>query len=96
MYIDNQLVLSKWIDQYATTYSVTRAMSAGNHKVTMDYYERGGSAVAKLNFKQVTFPTSPAPIVSWPKHVPSKLLPPVHESGPMAWNLSISWRRTRR
>jgi hypothetical protein len=52
LYIDNQLVLDKWIDQPATTYTAAKTLTAGSHEIKMEYYENGGGAVAKLSWTQ--------------------------------------------
>ncbi len=49
LYIDNNLVIDKWIDQSPTTYTVSQSLSAGTHTIKMEYYENGGGAVAKLS-----------------------------------------------
>jgi hypothetical protein len=54
LYIDGQLVLDRWFDQSPTTYTVTRSLSAGKHEIVMEYYERGGGAVARLSFGRVS------------------------------------------
>ncbi len=51
LYVDNQLVLDKWIDQSTTTYKVTRTLSAGPHTLKVEYYENTGGAVAKLSYQ---------------------------------------------
>ena len=53
LYIDNNIVLDKWIDQAPTTYKVTKSMAAGYHTIKMDYYENGGGAVAKLSWEKL-------------------------------------------
>ena len=56
LFIDNELILDKWIDQAPTTYKVQKALSAGNHTVKFEYYEAWGGATAKLNYAKVTDP----------------------------------------
>ena len=54
VYIDNTLVIDKWIDQGFTTYtSSDRFLDAGNHTVKMEYYENGGDAAAKLSWTRI-------------------------------------------
>jgi len=48
LYVDGVLVIDQWKDQAPATYTATRAMTAGNHVVKLEYYENGGGAVAKL------------------------------------------------
>jgi glucose/arabinose dehydrogenase len=50
VYVDNTLIIDHWIDEGATTYSVNRAMTAGNHTLKIEYYENAGGAVAKFSY----------------------------------------------
>ncbi|MCP5099343.1 MAG: hypothetical protein GY943_27635 [Chloroflexi bacterium] len=50
VYIDNILLINQWHDQAATTYTATHTPSAGEHTITMYYYERYGHAVAQLRW----------------------------------------------
>lgn len=59
LYIDGELVLDKWIDQGATTYTVTRSLAEGPHAIAAEYYENGGGAVAKISYAKA--PEQPAP-----------------------------------
>ena len=54
LYIDGKLVIDKWIDQGPTTYIVTKTLTAGDHSIKMEYYERWVGAVAK--FKIINAP----------------------------------------
>jgi hypothetical protein len=56
LFVDNQLVIDRWVLQTATTYTVTKAMAAGTHNVRMEYFEDTGYATAKLSW--VAAPTS--------------------------------------
>ena len=47
LYVDNQLKLDQWMDQMAS-YSVEERLAAGNHQITIEYYDRMGSAAVKL------------------------------------------------
>jgi Phosphoserine phosphatase RsbU, N-terminal domain len=42
------LIIDQWKDQSATTYTVSRQMTAGSHELKVEYYENGGDAVAKV------------------------------------------------
>jgi hypothetical protein len=50
LYIDGQLKIDKWFDQEATTYTTDLFLHAGDHDVKLEYYERTGLAVARLNW----------------------------------------------
>jgi len=54
LYVDNNLIINKWQDQASTTYqSGDVFLDGGNHSIRMEYYERGGAAVAKLSWERV-------------------------------------------
>ncbi len=53
LYLDDTLILDKWIDQPSTTYKVDAQISAGNHTVKMEYYEHFGGAVAKMSYTKI-------------------------------------------
>jgi murein DD-endopeptidase MepM/ murein hydrolase activator NlpD len=54
LYIDNALKLDKWFDQGATIYTVDVSLSGGDHVISLEYYENGGYAVAKLVWEEVS------------------------------------------
>ena len=63
LWVNNQLIINKWIDQSATTYTATVALTQGQSvPVKMEYYERGGDAVAKLAW---TVPTLASQIIAF-------------------------------
>jgi len=56
LYIDNTLVLDKWVNvASATTYTVSQNLIAGNHIIKLEYYENTGNAVANLSYQQTSF-----------------------------------------
>ena len=48
VYIDGTLLLDRWIDQSGATYLFRRELTQGNHLVTVDYYQKTGTAIAML------------------------------------------------
>ncbi len=54
VYIDNVLVLDQWSDGIPRTAGASFTASSGDHDVRVEYYERGGGAVAKVNIAQTT------------------------------------------
>jgi peptidoglycan/xylan/chitin deacetylase (PgdA/CDA1 family) len=63
LWINNQLVINKWNDQSATSYNASVLLSKGQSvSVKMEYYEKGGLAVAKLAW---TVPTLAAQIIAF-------------------------------
>jgi hypothetical protein len=49
VYLDGTLVIDQWRDQGATTYTASRAVTAGDHELKVEYYENGGDAVARFS-----------------------------------------------
>ena len=51
LWVNNQLLIDKWVDQGATEWSGTIALAAGvRYAIEMDYYENGGAASAQLSW----------------------------------------------
>jgi PA14 domain-containing protein/calcineurin-like phosphoesterase family protein len=48
VWVDGGLIIDAWRDQAPTTYKATRTLTAGQHQVKVEYYERGGGAVAQV------------------------------------------------
>jgi hypothetical protein len=48
LFVDNRLVLDKWVDQPPTTYTADVPLLARNHTIKMEYYQATGQAVAAL------------------------------------------------
>ena len=53
LYLDGKLIIDKWQDQGATTYSSIKMLNAGTHTIKMEYYERYGQATAHLNWQPI-------------------------------------------
>jgi uncharacterized protein YkwD len=52
VYIDGVLTLDRWTDQALSSYRVQRQLSQGAHLITVEYYERTGSAAAYLTWQK--------------------------------------------
>lgn len=50
LYVDNNLVLDKWLAQSPHQYSVTMNMTPGTHAIRLRYYEAGGGAVVRMSW----------------------------------------------
>ncbi|MBB2941358.1 glucose/arabinose dehydrogenase [Actinoplanes lutulentus] len=50
LYIDRELVLDQWNGQSGTAYDWVGDLGAGTHTITMEYFEAGGEALAKLDW----------------------------------------------
>jgi hypothetical protein len=82
LYIDNALVIDKWIDQGPTTYTASRQMTQGSHTIKIEYYENGGGAVAKASWAQAQNPTPLPPPSPNPTPTP---LPPANANIDVWW-----------
>jgi glucose/arabinose dehydrogenase len=50
VYVDGTLLIDKWIDESATTYTATTTLTAGTHQVKVEYYDSQVDAVAKVSW----------------------------------------------
>lgn len=54
LFIDGQLVINAWYDHGPSrTFSATRQLSAGDHEIRIEYYERRGAAVVRFGWAPV-------------------------------------------
>ena len=77
LWVDEQLLVDRWIDQAPTTYTKDVSLAEGSHAVRLEYYENGGGALARLAWTRVAGPVEPdaADVVEAESSVPSSLLP---------------------
>ena len=54
VWVDNSLIIDSWTDSQVHTVSTTVNLSNGDHAVKVEYYEAGGTAVAKLTITPVS------------------------------------------
>ncbi len=59
LWVDNNLVIDRWVDQAVTAYTGDSTLTAGNHAIKMEYYDNTGLAVAKLSWEAVGSSTYP-------------------------------------
>ena len=64
LWVDGQLLIDKWIDQSATTYTANRTLGAGTHEVSVEYYENTGDAVAKASWSGAGGDTTPPTVTA--------------------------------
>ena len=50
LYIDRRLVLDHWAGQSGTAHEWTGDLGAGQHTITLEYFEEGGAALAALSW----------------------------------------------
>ena len=52
LWIDNELVIDKWIDRAYTINTINKNITSGSHKFRIDYYEKGGLARVSFSFQK--------------------------------------------
>jgi glucose/arabinose dehydrogenase len=70
VWVDDVLLLDEWRGQAPTTFTASRALTAGPHQVRVEWYDGGLSAFARLNWTAGTSPpqpqiTAPATGTTW-------------------------------
>lgn len=99
-YIDGKILLDIWTDRPAYGYSVTQALSQGNHLIVVEYYEHTNGAVARVWWQQSGSPApTPSPTPS-PSPSPGQQAPVIAtfnaspssitagQPSTLAWNVS--------
>jgi hypothetical protein len=61
VFVDGELILDYWVDQPATTHSVSKMMTAGMHTVVVEYYENFERAMIEFSTALHTDPSTPTP-----------------------------------
>jgi hypothetical protein len=64
VFVDGVSLIDQWHDQGPTTYTASRALTAGAHTVRMEFYENGGGAMARLSWTNFGDPGSPGTCAS--------------------------------
>jgi hypothetical protein len=54
LFVDGALVLDRWVDQSASTYTATVALAEGPHTVVLEYYENAWDATVHLGWARAT------------------------------------------
>jgi len=59
LYVDGQIIINQWHDMSDTVFTARVALSEGTHTITMEYYDRIGTALAELSWRgPLTVPSS--------------------------------------
>lgn len=53
LYVNNKLIINKWVDQEPAYYTAVLELEDGDHLVVMEYYEKGGRAAAHLEWARI-------------------------------------------
>jgi single-stranded DNA-binding protein len=82
VYLDGNLVINEWSEgQPPRTRTVDLTITAGDHDLRVDYFERGGSAVAKVTITRLAAAATPTPSgptsTPIPQPVPSATITPI-------------------
>ncbi len=63
VWVDGVLIIDSWWDSQVHSMSADRHLNAGDHDIKVHYYEAGGEAVAKLDWRQIS--ASSPTIANW-------------------------------
>src|SRR5450756_252630 len=53
LWVDGVILIDQWKAQAPTTYAATKALTAGEHEVRIEYFEATGGAVARASWAKV-------------------------------------------
>ncbi len=53
LWVDNKKIIDKWLVQSPHTYSTIRWLTAGNHDVTVEYFENSGGAMVQVAWQKM-------------------------------------------
>lgn len=53
LWVDGNLVVDQWRDSPPTTYTADVSLAEGSHSLRLEYYERGGGALAQLSWQRL-------------------------------------------
>lgn len=62
VWMDNALILDKWYEHPPLTFTVDQQIGAGHHLITVEYFEKGGVAVASVKWQ---LKGTPPAITQW-------------------------------
>ncbi|MFN0159390.1 MAG: PQQ-dependent sugar dehydrogenase [Bacteroidota bacterium] len=83
LWVNNDLLIDRWIDQPPTEWSDTISLSSGQrYDIKMEYYENGGGAVARLSWQS---PSQPWQIIPQNRLYPFAPTTNVHVGN--GWNI---------
>jgi len=83
VYVDDRLVLDEWHDASGDDVYTVDLTLRGQHRLTVEYYERGGEALVKFWWKRVGDLPSPTPTAT-PTPTPTATPEPTAEPTPTA------------
>lgn len=73
LWVDDGLLIDQWRESAAQTYSAERFLSAGSHRLQVEYYENTGEAVIQVVWKLL--PATPTPTATLPPPTPTSTVP---------------------
>jgi chitodextrinase len=85
IYLDGTLLLDRWFDQPSTMYSASATVAAGNHIVTVEYYDYYALGTAQVSWKN-NAPGASAPAISSFTATPSTVA--AGQSSSLSWIVS--------
>jgi hypothetical protein len=80
------VILDRWRDQPVYFYTLRPTLSAGNHLITVEYYERTGTATAQLSWQGSGSPSGQPPSISSFTATPATIS--AGQSANLSWSVS--------
>jgi hypothetical protein len=91
LWVNNQLLIDRWIDQSPTEYSAFLALQAGAlYDIKMEYYENGGGAVARLLWSSPSVSKEIIPSTQLYPPISSNIPPNVTLTGPATGSVFVA------
>jgi hypothetical protein len=90
LWVNNQLLIDKWVDQGPTEWSGTISLTAGQkYDIRMDYYENGFGAEASLSWSSAS---QPKQILPQMQLYPASVTPPPAAGGDVVGNIFAGYQ----
>lgn len=62
VWVDDGIIIDQWYERPATTYTVEKYLGTGHHLIKVEYFDKGGFAVAKVQWQ---LKSQPPTITQW-------------------------------
>ncbi|WP_206424246.1 carbohydrate-binding protein [Cohnella candidum] len=90
LWVNNQLIIDKWVDQGTTEWSGTINLTAGQkYDIRLDYYENAGGAAASLSWSSAS---QPKQIIPQTQLYPSNVTPTPTGGGDVVGNVFAGYQ----
>ncbi|MGQ9683882.1 MAG: PA14 domain-containing protein [Anaerolineae bacterium] len=56
LWVDEVLILDRWVEQAAPTYTADRTLAAGYHSIRLEYFQAAGGSIAQFSWEKISSP----------------------------------------